>query len=88
MFGIGEILKIDIFLSITTHTIKKGDQTWSCVELVMYLFPLHFFDSYGNAEDVTRDNRGGLGIGDGNEPPPENKPKPAVTATTAIVSQE
>ena len=27
MFNIGEILKIGIVMAITTHTIKKGNQT-------------------------------------------------------------
>ena len=34
MFNIGEILKIDIVMYVTTYTIRKGDQMWSYVELV------------------------------------------------------
>ena len=37
MFNIGKILKIDIILAVTAYTIKKGDQTWYCVELVLEL---------------------------------------------------
>ena len=37
MYNIGEILKIDIVMAVTTQTIEKGDQTWSCVELVLML---------------------------------------------------
>ena len=33
--NIGEILKIGIVMAVTTYTIKKGDQTWYCVELVI-----------------------------------------------------
>ena len=37
IFNIGEILKVDIVMAVTTHTIKNGDQTWSYVELVLEL---------------------------------------------------
>ena len=37
MFNIGEILKIDIAMVVITHTIKKGDQILSCVELALEL---------------------------------------------------
>ena len=37
MFNIGEILKIDIVIAVTAQTIKMGDQTLSCVELVLEL---------------------------------------------------
>ena len=37
MFNIGEMLKIDIVMAGTTQTIKKGNQVWSCVELVLEL---------------------------------------------------
>ena len=37
MFNISEILIIGIVMAVTTQTIKKGGQTWSCVELVLEL---------------------------------------------------
>ena len=35
MFNIGEIFKINIVMTVTTKTVKKVDQTLSCVELVL-----------------------------------------------------
>ena len=35
MFYIGVILKIYTFMAVTTHAIKKGNKTWSCVELLL-----------------------------------------------------
>ena len=37
MFNIGEILKIDIVMTVTTQIIKNDDQMGSCVELVFDL---------------------------------------------------
>ena len=37
MFNIGGILKTDITMAVTTQTIKKGGQRWSCVKLVLEL---------------------------------------------------
>ena len=36
-FNIDENLKIDLVIYVTTHNIKKGDQTGSCLELVLML---------------------------------------------------
>ena len=37
MFNMGETLKMDIVMTVTTKTIKKVDQRRSCVELELEL---------------------------------------------------
>ena len=37
MFNTGETFKVDIFMAVTTHTVNKGGQPRSCVELLLEL---------------------------------------------------
>ena len=53
MFNVDETFKIEIVMDVTTHTIKKGDQPWLCVEIVLKLvWNLYWLFSY--LEWVTR----------------------------------
>ena len=53
MFNIGKILKIDIVMDVTTQNIKKGDQKWSCVELVIVCRTLHIIEAKDRVPDLS-----------------------------------